>query len=160
MSSIIKRGDGHEVMMPESATFTGLVDRWFQDNLKSFFNDEFWGFSGIQQGTSVPANVRETDKSYELELVAPGLKKEDFQLNVSDNMLTVSFEHSDEKKRENKDQGWLRKEYKMQSFIRSFNLDDTVDANKISAEYHDGILHLTLPKKEGSRRITRNIEIK
>jgi HSP20 family protein len=161
MSSLMKRGNGHDVTMPESPTnFTGLVDRLFQDNLNRFFHDDFWGFPGVHSQSNVPVNVRETDKDYRLELVAPGLKKEDFHLDVSDDMLTISFEHKEESNKENKDEGWLRKEYRAQSFSRNFNLDDTVDANKITAEYHDGILRLMLPKKEGARRITRSIEIK
>jgi HSP20 family protein len=159
MRTIVKRGNGQSITMPERSTFTGLIDRWFQDNLNNFFNDDdSWGFTGLQQTTGIPVNVRETDKNYELDLVAPGLKKEDFQLNVSDDMLTVSFERRD--KQENRDQDWSRREYKIQSFTRSFNLDDTVDANNISAEYHQGILHLILPKKEGAQKISRQVEVK
>src|SRR5258708_6333042 len=112
MSSLIKRGNGHDVM-PEPSTFTGLVDRLFQNNLNRFFHDDFWG-GGLQHQSNVPVNVRETDKDYQLELVAPGLKKEDFHLDISDNMLTVSFEHKEENNKENKDQGWIRKEYRKQ----------------------------------------------
>jgi len=158
MSNIMKKGNGSD--MPAPSTFTGYVDRLFQDNLNRFFHDDFWGFSGLQQQNNVPVNIRETDKNYELNLVAPGLKKEDFHLDVSDDMLTVSFEHKEENSKENKEQGWLRREYRMQSFNRSFNLDNTVDANKITAEYHDGVLRLTLPKKDGARKMSRSIEIK
>ena len=105
-------------------------------------------------------NIRETDKSYEMEVVAPGLRKEDFNVSISDNVLTVSFEHKQENKEESKGEGYLRQEYRMQSFSRSFTLDDTVDTEKINAQYKDGVLHLSLPKKEGAQKITKSIQVK
>lgn len=154
MTSIMKREQGNGNV---PATFTGLVDQLFQDNLSRFFNDEFWGFNGLSRSVRVPVNVKETDKSYEMELVAPGLRKEDLKLNVSGDLLTVSFEHKGEDNQQN--EGWLKREYRYQSFSRSFSLDDTVDTNKITAKYQDGILHLSLPKKEGAQRISKNIEV-
>jgi HSP20 family protein len=74
-------------------------------------------------------------------------------------LLTVAFEHNEQNNQQDANQGYLRKEYRMQSFSRSFTLDDTVDANKISATYNDGILQLTLPKKEGAQQLSRTIEI-
>ena len=109
---------------------------------------------------NVPVNLRETDKTYEMELVAPGLKKEDFKLNVSNDMLTVAFEQKEEQQQVDKSEGWLRKDYKMQSFSRSFARDDSVDANKINAVYNNGILHLTLPKKENAQKLSKSIEVK
>ena len=157
MNNIMKRENGNSNM---PSNFTGLVDQLFQDNLNRFFNDDFWGFSGVNRSVQVPVNIKETDKSYEMELVAPGLRKEDLKLNISDNMLTVSFEHKEEKNQENKQEGWLKREYNRQSFNRSFSLDDTIDANKITAKYEDGILRMSLPKKEGAQKISKNIEIK
>jgi HSP20 family protein len=157
MTSIMKRENGNANM---PSTFTGIVDQLFQDNLSRFFNDDFWGFSGLNRSVQVPVNIKETDKTYELELVAPGLRKEDLKLNVSGDALTVSFEHKEENNQGNEREGWLKREYRHQSFSRSFNLDDTIDANKITAKYQDGILHLSLPKKEGAQKISKNIEIK
>jgi HSP20 family protein len=141
------------------ASFTGLVDQIFQNNLSRFFEDDFWGFNGVNRRSTVPLNIRETDRSYEMELVAPGLKKEDFRISVTGDMLTVSFEHKEEANEQDRNKGWLRKEYRVQSFTRSFNLDDTVDVNGISADYRDGILHLSLPKKEDAQKISREITI-
>ncbi len=155
MTTIMKRDNGNSNM---PSTFTGLVDQLFQDNLTRFFNDDFWGSGSVSRSSQVPVNIKETDKTYEMELVAPGLKKEDLKLNVSNDMLTVSFEHKEENNQEN--EGWLKREYRHQSFSRSFSLDDTIDANKISAKYLDGVLHLSLPKKEGAQKISKNIEIK
>ena len=157
-TSIIKTNNGNTTM--PARTVSTWVDQMFQDNLNRFFNDDFWGFSGINQQSGVPVNLRETDKSYEMSLIAPGLRKEDFKLNVTEDLLTVSYEQKDEHSEGKQEEGWLRKEYKMQSFSRSFTLDDSVDVNKISASYDNGVLHLSLPKKENARRISKTIEIK
>ncbi len=71
---------------------SGWVDRLLNENLNRFFNDDLLGLNGLDTSVNVPVNLRETDKSYELELVAPGLKKDDLKLNVSNNQLTISFE--------------------------------------------------------------------
>ena len=157
-TSIIKRNNGNTAL--PSGTASNWVDQLFQSNLNRFFNDDFWGFSGVDQQVNVPVNLRETGQSYEMSLIAPGLRKEDFKLNVTDDLLTVSYEQKQEHNEESAQEGWLRKEYKMQSFSRSFNLDDSVDVNKITASYDNGVLHLSLPKKENARRITKTIEIK
>jgi HSP20 family protein len=158
MANIIKRNkNGNDLPV---MSFGGLVDNVLQNSLSRFFDDDFWGFNGLLSRNEVPVNIRETDKSYEMEVVAPGLKKEDFNVSINHNMLTVSFEHNEESKEENKGEGYLRQEYSMQSFSRSFTLDDTIDADKISAQYRDGVLHLSLPKKEGAQRITKNIQVK
>jgi HSP20 family protein len=162
MANIMKRnnGNGSAVANRSLMPFGGLVDSVFNNTLSRFFDDDFWGFNGIVSSNQVPVNIRETDKAYEMEVVAPGLRKEDFNVSISDNMLTVSFEHKQENKEENKSEGYLRQEYRQQSFSRSFTLDDTVDADKINAQYKDGVLHLSLPKKEGAQKITKSIEIK
>ncbi len=157
-TSIIKTNNGNTAM--PAKTVSNWVDQLFQDNLNRFFNDDLWGFSGINQQPGIPVNLRETDKSYEMSLIAPGLRKEDFKLNVTDDLLTVSYEQKDERTEGKHEEGWLRKEYKMQSFTRSFTLDDSVDVNKINASYDSGVLHLSLPKKENARRISKTIEIK
>ncbi len=155
-TTIVKRNGG--TTQTPAGNFGNWVDQLFQDNLNRFFNDEFWGFNGFDQRGNLPVNLREKDKTYEMSLVAPGLHKEGFKLDVANDILTISYEHKENK--EDKEEGWLRREYQMQSFSRSFTLDDTVDLAKISASYDNGILHLTLPKKENAQRITKTIEIK
>ncbi|MCD6010527.1 MAG: small heat shock protein [Flavipsychrobacter sp.] len=141
-----------------ATTFSGLVDQLFENNLGRMFGQAF-GEPATGFRSQVPANVRETDKTYELELVAPGCKKEDFKVDVSGETLTVAMEHKEESRDEDKNNGWLRQEFRKQSFSRSFNLDDTIDANKITANYDNGVLHLTLPKKEGAQRISRTVSV-
>lgn len=157
-TSIVKRNNGNTAL--PATTVNNWVDQLFQNNLNRFFNDDFWGFSGVDQQVNVPVNLRETDQAYEMSLIAPGLRKEDFKLNVTNDMLTVSYEQKQESNEQNGQEGWLRKEYKMQSFSRSFSLDDSVDINKITASYDNGVLHLSLPKKESARRISKTIEIR
>ena len=157
MNNIIKRENGRQ-----PATFGSVVDQIFQNNLNRFFDDEFWGFNGINKSpnlTQVPVNIRETDKTYELELSAPGLQKQDFRLNLEGDALTISAGQTEENRKEDKNEGWLRKEFKKGQFTRTFNLDDTVDAGKISAKYEDGIIYFSIPKKEHAQKVTRSIEI-
>lgn len=141
------------------ATFGSVVDQIFQNNLSRFFDDDNWGFSSSFHRQNVPVNLRETDKSYEMEVVAPGLKKQDFQLNISGDMLTVSFEQKQENNQQDESGQWIRREYKTQAFSRSFTLDETVDANAIVARYEDGVLHVSIPKKENSKKVSRTINI-
>ena len=96
--------------------------------------------------SSVPVNIHETDKSYDLHVVAPGLKKEDFKISVEKDMLTISFERKDENK-EAQEGKWIRTEYRAKSFKRSFTINDKVDAAQIAAKYADGVLVVSLPKK-------------
>jgi len=158
MNNIIKRENGRQ-----PATFGSVVDQIFQNNLNRFFDDDYWNvdLAGRNQGLGiVPVNIRETDKSYEMELYAPGLNKSDFHLNVEGDMLTVSFEKKMENKEENKKGTWVRQEYKLQGFTRSFSMGDIIDAAKIAARYENGVLFLELPKKEHAQKVSRTVEIK
>lgn len=157
-TSIIKRNNG--AVPAQAKTLSNWVDQLLNENLNRFFQDDFWGFRNVESATNIPVNLRETDKTYEMSLVVPGLRKEDFKLNVSNDLLTISYEQKEKQDQQLKEEGWLRNEYKMQSFSRSFNLDDTVDTSKITALYDNGILHLTLPKKENAQRLSKTIEVK
>jgi HSP20 family protein len=98
----------------------------------------------------VPAvNIKETDQAFELAVAAPGLEKKDFKVAVENNLLTISAEHQEEK--EEKDNSYTRKEFSYNSFMRSFELPSYVNAEAIDAQYKEGILTLTLPKKEEAK---------
>ena len=153
MANILRR----ENRQPQN--FGSVVDQIFQNNLSRFFDDSFWGFSGDVDRNRIPVNLRETDNTYELELVAPGLQKEDFQLNISGDMLTISFEEKNENKEMNKDEGWVRQEYRKRSFSRSFHLNDAIDTNGVNAHYENGILYITLPKNEKSKQLSKTIRV-
>jgi HSP20 family protein len=154
MTNILKRENSRQ---PQ--TFGSVVDQIFQNNLSRFFDDSFWGFSGDVDRSKVPVNLRETETTYEMELVAPGLRKEDFQLNIAGDMLTISFEEKNENKETNKQEGWVRQEYRKRSFSRSFHLNDGIDMNGINAHYENGILYVTLPKNEKSKQLSKTIKV-
>jgi HSP20 family protein len=122
---------------------TGLADM-FQNFLDSDFN-EFFG----RRFSDPAANIIENPDSFQLDLAAPGLKKDDFKINLENNILTVSSEVQDEKAEEGKI--YSRKEFYYGSFSRSFTLPKSIDLEKISADYENGILKVKLPKKEEAR---------
>lgn len=140
-------------------SFGYVVDNMFQNGLRRFFDDNFWeGDTGLSTG-SVPVNIRETEQSYELDLIAPGCRKEDFHISISDNLLTISFTHTEQNEPARK-VGWVRNEYVQRPFNRIFTLDETVDLNNIDATYSDGILRLVMAKNEKAKKFSKNIEVK
>lgn len=107
---------------------------------------------------NLPAvNTCETNDNYELEFNVPGRKKEDFKITIDKNILTVSFERKEEQKDENKK--YIKKEFSSRSFKRSFTLDEKINADAINAKYENGILFLTLPKKEEVKVVPKEIAI-
>ncbi len=117
------------------------------------------GFNAFEEGdkADVAVNILENDKGYELQLVAPGLKKEDFKINLDRNVLTISFEAAEQA--ETVVGRWLRHEYKARSFKRSFTLNEKIDTSTVNARYVDGILQLTLPKKETPESTPQEISV-
>jgi HSP20 family protein len=131
------------------------LNPWFNDVFESYFNDSLISNKMISR---VPAvNISETENEYQVELAAPGLKKEDFKVNVDKNILTVSAENKAEKDEAKK---FNRVEYSYSTFTRSFTLPELVDHAKIGAEYADGILKITIAKKEEAKLLSREITIK
>ena len=107
--------------------------------------DWFGGVDNFKQ--SVPAaNVKETESEYVLELAIPGRKKEDFNVEIDNDILTISSEVKSEENKE--DDGYSRREFTFSSFKRVFSLPETISLDKINATYQDGILKFVLPKKE------------
>jgi HSP20 family protein len=129
------------------------VDDFFPQ-LPSIIQDEFKA-GRFNQYASV--NVKENEQAYVLELVAPGLEKEDFKINLENNMLTISAEKKEETEKPNEKQ--IRKEFKIQSFKRSFTVDENIDAENISAKYVNGVLTLNLPKKVEVKEAAKQIAI-
>jgi HSP20 family protein len=126
----------------------------FQD----FLSEDF--FPTINRTTStLPAvNIREDEKAFYLELAIPGMSKEDVKIELKDEMLTISSEHKEEK--EDKAEGYSRKEFSYNSFCRSFYLPEGVDTEKINASYKEGILGIEIPKKEEEKKIkSREVKI-
>jgi HSP20 family protein len=136
----------------------------FDKSFNSFVNDLLADFPVLYKNEGnaqwkgfAPANIKETEKNYGLEIVAPGFDKADFKINIEQNVLTISVEKKNETKEENEKQ--IRKEYDFRSFKRSFTLDEKIDAGAIGAQYVNGILTLNLPKKETVKPATHEITI-
>lgn len=117
-------------------TFSSLVDKFFNDTLQR---------SGMN--TFVPkVDVIESDKAFELHVEVPGMNKDDFNIEVNDNYLTVSGERKFTNEKNEKNFHSIETRYG--SFSRSFALPENVNADKINAKYNNGILELTVPKDE------------
>ena len=116
--------------------------------LSEFFNNDFLERVEKSASNFMPkANIKELDKEYVIELAVPGYSKKDFELNVEDDTLKISAQK--EVKKEEKDGDKLiHSEYYIDSFERSFTLSKNVDVDKIGAAYKDGIMTVTIPKKE------------
>jgi HSP20 family protein len=112
-----------------------------------FDKEGFWG-----RVIQVPAvNITEQNGNYLVSLAAPGLKKDDFSIDLDGNMLTISCQKEESK--EEKDKKFTRKEFNYSSFSRSFSLPEEVNMEKIDALYEDGVLKITLPRKEEAKMI-------
>jgi HSP20 family protein len=122
----------------------GLVDEFFG---KDFLSNVFES----RRGFSVPAvNIIEGKDDFSIEVAAPGLEKDDFRIDLENNILTISCEK--EEKREENDVQYMRKEFNYSSFNRTFSLPDSVDSDKIKASHKNGILNITIPKKEEAKQ--------
>ena len=131
------------------ASFRRLMDNFW--NADRFFGDDFGNF--------MPAvNIKDNDKTYEIEVAAPGMQKEDFDVKVDNGVLRISAER--EEKKEEKEENYTRREFSYNTFSRSFVLPENVDADNVAAKYSDGILHLTMKKKKVETPKTKKIEIK
>lgn len=128
--------------------------------VEEFFNGElFPRFLDTETRHTLPSvNIIEGKEDYRIEVAAPGLNKDDFKINLENNVLTVSSEK--EEKQEDKDEKVMRKEFSYFSFSRSFTLPQTVNAEKIRASHKDGILQIVIPKREDAKeKPSRDIKI-
>jgi HSP20 family protein len=121
-----------------------IFDRFFDGELMDWNRTNFSGTD-----STLPAvNLKENSNEFLIDVAAPGMKKEDFKLHYDNGRLTISSEHQDNKEEKNGEKV-TRREFSYQSFQRSFTItENAVDAEKIKASYENGILHITLPKRE------------
>lgn len=144
-----------------------LIKRNEANWLPSVFDDMFrtdWlgGTTNVNSiGTSIPAvNIRESEENFVVEVAAPGKAKEDFNIELDNDVLTISSEEKNENEVKEDHGRFTRKEFSYRNFKRAFSLPETVESQKISASYKDGVLSITLPKKEEARvQAKRMIEI-
>ena len=139
-------------MSTRAISKTGMMPTVFDEFFKPW-NDWFENggtFSG--RTMTMPAvNIMENKNDYGLSLAVPGMKKEDFNIDVEGNMLTISCEK--EETTEQNNERYNRKEYNYSSFSRSFTLPEEVNREKIEAKYEDGVLKVMLPKKEEAKKL-------
>lgn len=131
--------------------FPSNFSNWIED----FFNENNFP---KWTGSRVPAvNIRETDKSFVLEVAAPGFDKGDFNVNVENDLLTISAKK--ETKKEEEEKGYTRREFSYSSFSRSFTLPDSVNADNIKGTYNNGILTVELPKKPEATKVKKTVKV-
>lgn len=128
----------------------------YGDVFDSIFDDTFFKDRMLSR---VPAvNISESADHYHVELAAPGLKKEDFKLNLERNILHISVTKN--KEGEQTERNYVKREYSYSSFVRSFTLPESADENAIQATYNDGVLAINIAKREEAKIVSRQIEIK
>ncbi len=133
-----------------------VFDRFFENDMFDWSNRNF-----SNTNTTLPAvNIKEDDDGFEVEMSAPGLDKKDFNIELNNSVLTISSEK--EVENETKEgQQFTRREFSYQSFSRSFTLPETTESEKIAAKYENGILSVSIPKKEEAKpKPVKQIEIK
>lgn len=139
--------------VPFERTFTSLVDDFFT---------EIPGLLKKEVATPnikghAPVNIIENEQDYQIEVVAPGYEKADFKISVENNLLAISADKKDENILESGKN--IRKEFHLRSFKRTFTIDNKIDAEKISAKYVNGILIVTLQRKEEAKAASKDIEV-
>jgi HSP20 family protein len=135
---------------PFETGFNNLVDDFFADFPVVYKN-------GKKQSLFTPVNIKENDKGYQIEMVAPGFDKSDFNISLENHLLTISAEKKNEEKSDN--EKVIRNEYSFRSIKRSFTLDEKTDGTNIDATYVNGVLTLNLPKKEEVKPPVKQINI-
>ena len=132
---------------------------WMPDVFNDFFDNDFM----TRANATAPAiNVKESEKEYTVELAAPGLKKEDFNVNIDrDGNLHIRMESKDEHKDEDKKSHYLRREFSYSKYEQTLLLPDDVDKDAIEAKVNDGVLTVSLPKTAKKEEQTlKQIEVK
>ncbi len=137
---------------------TPMNSPFLPDWLEDFFSSEVNPMTKSRTASVPMVNIFENDESYRIELAAPGLKKEDFNIKLDNDVLSISSEQ--ENKIETSNEVCTKREYSYDSFVRSFTLPEAADKEKISAKTEDGILKITIMKREEDKiKPVREIEI-
>lgn len=134
-------------------------DNWMSNLFNDFVEDRYMP---RMNATAPAVNIKENKERYEMEIAAPGLKKEDWIISLDEEgNLDVKMEKKQEHKEEDAKQVYLRREFNYTSYEQTYTLPDDVNKEKISAKVIDGVLHIELPKKtqEDELKKQRNITI-
>ncbi len=138
-------------------SFPALFDDFFT---KDFFDWNDKNFATM--GSTLPSvNLKESDKEFKIELAAPGMKKGDFKVELQNGLLNIMSENKEEKEDKDKEGNYLRREFRYESFSRSFSMPDNAREDAVEATYKDGLLKITIGKKEPKAIVKpKAIEIK
>ncbi|NEV93122.1 Hsp20/alpha crystallin family protein [Psychroflexus sp. YR1-1] len=125
------------------------------------FNNDMFNRDYSETNTTLPSvNIKENEDKFGVEVAVPGFDKKDFKIELNNNELTISSEKKEEHEKEEGER-YTRREFSYQSFRRSFTLPNTVDGDKISAQYKNGVLYVDIPKREEAKpKPAREIAIK
>ena len=128
-------------------------DAMFPSLWGDFFDRDWFNMPSVANtGVNVPAvNIKETEDGFSVEMAVPGMKKEDFKVDLDHNLLTISAEEKSEESDKDTEGRYTRREFNYRSFKRTFTLPETADAEKIHAVYKDGVLAIEIPKKEEAK---------
>ncbi|ARS36933.1 Hsp20/alpha crystallin family protein [Pontibacter actiniarum] len=154
MANVAKRNGG------ASAPARSVFSDFFSD-MDRFFENDMWRLPTQRRHqlmADLPAtNIRENERDYSIEVAAPGMQKDDFNIEVNEGMLTISSqkEASNTEEQEN----YTRREYNYSSFSRSFRLPKGIKEDSIKASYKDGILHINVPKGQEREKPRHRINI-
>jgi len=148
-------------MLPMITRFND--QNWFPTLFNDFFDNDFWMTNSKNNVTAPAINVMDEEKEYKVEVAAPGMTKEDFQVKLdNDNNLIISLEKKSEEKSDRKEHHkYLRREFCYSKYQQTFTLPDNVERDKVVARMTDGVLTIDIPKKEPAPVVdtSRQIEI-
>ena len=149
MSTLVAMPKGKEITRKNNVTGLPSFSSWFDNFFDNSIGTEF--LSNFNTGITLPAvNIKETNNEFILELAIPGMKKSDFIIDVENKILSISSEVT--KESEEKDEIYTRREFGYSSFKRTFTLPDSIESDNVKASYEDGILMVTLPKREEAKQ--------
>jgi len=146
MNSLIKNPAIRGMRSNPSPSWNNPLSRFFGNDFLNLWDNDFLTL------TTPSINIIEEKDQYKIEMAAPGMKKEDFNVEVDQNVLTISSEKESESKDGRDNDNYSRCEYNYSSFSRSVNLPDISDSSRIVAKYNNGILTLTIPKKADAQK--------
>lgn len=150
----VRRRSTNQPEIPSFSSLPSIMDQVFNDdpwfnwsaNLRRAFNPD-------SLGIALPAvNIRETGDVFIIEVAVPGMNKKDFKIECDHQLLQISYNRTSKQKEGSSESDYVRREYNFESFNRSFQLPESVNTEQVNAKYEDGILRVTIAKKEEARK--------
>lgn len=136
-------------------------NNWFPSILEDILTENRLDVSNYENFSTPKVNIKENLATFVVQIVAPGFSKENFSIELEEKTLKVSAQTPEinEKETDEQKDSYTRREFKLTSFERSFTITDTIEVENLSAAYENGILEITLPKKEEVKAVKKMVEI-